>query len=120
MKRISILVSALRIAAASAAIVVSMNVALAQAPAAATAPASTAKYSSSTTQLGVLLADPAAKAVLQKHIPQLVANSDVAERASGMTLHEIQEATKAYAPDMLSDKVLAEIDVDLAPLPVKP
>lgn len=81
--------------------------------------AAAAKYSTSTTQMGVLLADPAAKAVLAKHIPQLIASPDMAERASGMTLREIQEAVKAYSPDMLSDKVLAAIDVDLAQVPVK-
>lgn len=81
--------------------------------------AAAARYSTSTTQMGVLLADPAAKAVLVKHIPQLVASPDMAERASGMTLREIQEAVKAYAPDMLSDKVLSAIDFDLAQVPVK-
>jgi hypothetical protein len=70
-------------------------------------------------------ADPAAtqqiatRAVLVKHIPQLVEKSDIAERASGMTLKEMQEALRAYSPDLLSDEVLAKIDVDLAALPAQ-
>lgn len=81
--------------------------------------ASPAHYSTSTTQMNVLLANPDTKAVLQKYIPQLLANPDMAERASGMTLQEIQGALKAYAPDLLSDKVLGQIDADLATVPVK-
>ncbi|KPH66068.1 hypothetical protein [Novosphingobium sp. ST904] len=75
-------------------------------------------YSTGKTQLATLLADPAAKAVLQKHIPELL-NGQNMDQASGMTLREIQDAVKAYAPDVLSDKVLAEIDKDLAALPPK-
>jgi hypothetical protein len=87
----------------------------AETPTPAAAP--TPKYSSSTTQMGTLLADPAAKAVLVKHLPRLVENPDMAERASGMTLKDLQDALKAYAPDLLSDEVLAKIDADLAALP---
>jgi para-nitrobenzyl esterase len=86
-------------------------------PACAESDAPAAKYSSSTTQMGALLADPAAKAVLTKHLPRLVESPDMAERASGMTLKEMQEALKAYAPDLLSDEVLATIDQELAALP---
>ena len=86
-------------------------------PAPAAATQQVARYSTSTTALGVLLADPAAKAVLVKHIPQLVEKADVAERASGMTLKEMQDALRAYSPDLLSDAVLQKIDVDLATLP---
>ena len=92
------------------------------APAPAAAPQA-AKYSSSTSTLGAMLADPGAKAVLQKHLPQLLNNDgpggNIQEQAGGMTLKEIQEATRAYAPDALSDKVLAAIDQDLAKLPAK-
>jgi hypothetical protein len=84
------------------------------------APATTvAKYSTKTTQMSVLLGDPAAKAVLVKHVPQLVANTDIAERAGGMTLSEIGEAIKAYSPDVLSEAVLVKIDADLAALPAR-
>lgn len=79
--------------------------------------ATSVKYSSKNTPMSVLLADPAAKAVLVKHVPQLVANSDISERAGGMTLSEIGDAIKAYSPDVLSEAVLVKIDADLAVLP---
>lgn len=86
-------------------------------PAAAT-PAPAAAFSSSATQLGTLLANPAAKAVLLKHIPQFVNGlGDNAERASGMTLKEVQDALKSFSPDALPDAKLAEIDADLAKVP---
>lgn len=88
----------------------------ADSPVAPAAMQQAAKYSSSTTALGVLIADPAAKAVLAKHIPQLLEKSDIAERATGMTLKEMQDALRAYSPDLLSDEVLARIDQDLAAL----
>ncbi len=81
------------------------------------ASAPSAKFSTSATQLGALLADPGAKAVLLKYIPDLVNRPDMSERASGMTLREIQDALKSYAPDLLNDDVLAKIDHDLAALP---
>ena len=82
------------------------------------APAATSvKYTSKNTPMSVLLDDPAAKAVLVKHVPQLVANPDISERAGGMTLSEIGDAIKAYSPDVLSEAVLVKIDADLAALP---
>lgn len=84
-----------------------------------TATAAAPKYSTNSTQLGTLLADPAAKAVLATHIPELVSGprSQDMEQASGMTLTELRDAIKAYAPDVLSDDVLAKIDGDLSKLP---
>lgn len=92
----------------------------APAPAAlATAPAGKV-YSTNNTQLGTLLGDPATKAVLMKHIPEVITRmGDNLEQAQGMTLKEMQDALKAYAPDVLSDQKLAAIDLDLAKLPVK-
>ena len=85
-------------------------------PPAAAAAAPT--YSSTTSQLGTLLANPATKAVLLKHVPQMVNGlGDNLERASGMTLKEMQEALKAYSPDTLPDAKLAAIDLDLAKIP---
>lgn len=87
-------------------------------PAAASAPAPAAAYSSTTTQLGTLLANPATKAVLLKHIPQFVNGlGDNVDRASGMTLKEIQDALKTYSPDAMPDAKLAAIDADLAKIP---
>jgi len=80
------------------------------APAAATNVA----YTTSTTDLGTLLDDAAAKAVLAKHVPQML-QSDQIEMARAMTLKDLQQ----YAPDMVTDDTLAKIDADLAKLPAK-
>ncbi|MCP3735926.1 hypothetical protein M9979_13705 [Sphingomonas sp. RP10(2022)] len=88
----------------------------AKAPAAApTTAASAGRYSVATTEIGTLLDDPAAKAVIEKHIPGMTTNEQV-DMARAMTLKDIQQ----YSPDQLTDKVLAETDADLAKLPVKP
>ncbi len=73
--------------------------------------AQSATYSSTTTEIGTLLDDPAAKAVLDKHVPAMT-QSDQIDMARAMTLKDIQQ----YAPDNLTDKQLAEIDADLAKL----
>jgi hypothetical protein len=75
------------------------------APAAAPAPA----YSTSTTDIGTLLDNPATKAVLEKHMAPLVSNPQI-EMARAMTLKQIQ----AFAGDMLTDDLLAKVDADLA------
>jgi hypothetical protein len=86
------------------------SVAFAQPAAAPTAD----HYSTSTTPIGSLLDDPAAKAVLVKYIPQVVSNPQI-DMARGMTLKDTQQ----YAPDMVSDDVLAKIDADLVGLTPK-
>ncbi|CAN7588440.1 hypothetical protein LJR219_004386 [Phenylobacterium sp. LjRoot219] len=91
--------------------------ALAQAPApqtATAAKASAAPYSVAKTDIGTLLDDPAVKAVLAKRVPELVQNDEI-DMARGMTLADVQQ----YAPDMLTEKALADIDADLAKLPGK-
>lgn len=80
------------------------------APTAAPAP----RYSTAETDLGTLLDNPATKAVLEKHLPQLVANERIS-MARGMTLRSIQP----MAGDMLSDEALAKVDSDLAKIPAK-
>lgn len=82
----------------------------------ATAAAATAAtgYSVEDTDIGTLLDDPAAKAVLDKHIPGF-STKDQIDMARSMTLKGIQQ----YAPDMVTDKVLSDIQVDLSKLPVK-
>lgn len=70
-----------------------------------------AAYSSSTTEIGALLDDPAAKAILEKHVPGMTTNDQV-DMARSMTLKDIQQ----YSPDQITDKVLAELDADLAKL----
>lgn len=89
--------------------------AMAQAPAApAAAPAAAAHYTTADTDIGTLLDDPAAKAVLVKHIPE-IANNEQMEMARSFTLRAIQQ----YAADTLPDSKLAAIDADLAKLPAK-
>jgi hypothetical protein len=94
------------ILAATLALSLAGTTAMAQAPA--------AHYSSADTSIGTLLDDPAACAVLDKHIPGF-SKQDQIDMARSMTLKGIQQ----YAPDKYNDKVLAEIDADLAKLPAK-
>ena len=80
------------------------------APKPAAAPAATAAaYSTSTTEIGTLLDDPAARAILDKHLPGMTTNEQV-DMARAMTLKDIQQ----YSPDKITDKVLADIDADFA------
>jgi para-nitrobenzyl esterase len=89
--------------------------AFAQTAPAPTAPAAaTTGYSVEDTDIGTLLDDPAAKAVLDKHIPGF-STKDQIDLARSMTLKGIQQ----YAPDMITDKLLSDIQVDLSKLPVK-
>lgn len=86
--------------------------AFAQAPAAAAAPA--AAFSTASTPLGDLLDNASAKAVLQKLIPDLIANPQI-EMARGMTLKQLQ----SYGGGELSDEKLASIDAELAKIQIK-
>ena len=72
-------------------------------------------YNSLITPIGTLLDNPAAKAVLERHIPDVV-HSDKINMARGVTL----EALLSYMPQMLTDKTLQEIDGELAALPKAP
>jgi alcohol dehydrogenase class IV len=71
-----------------------------------------AYYSTDKTLIGDLMANPATRAVLVKHIPVIVENSQFPS-AYGMTLKAIQP----YAPDVLTDEKLAAIDADLKTIP---
>lgn len=84
------------------------------APTASTAPnpSTLAKYSTADTDLGTLLDDPAAKAILVKHLPQLVSNPQI-EQGRSMTLKQLQ----GYAADVVTDEALKKIDDDLARIP---
>lgn len=97
------------VAAALAASFVSTS-ALAQ----ATTSSAAAAYTTADTDIGTLLDDPAAKAVVDKYIPGFSAGENV-DMARSMTLKAIQQ----FAPDMVTDKALADIDTDLAKLAAK-
>jgi hypothetical protein len=74
--------------------------------------ASHAAWSTATTPLADLIANPATKAVLEKHMPGISTNPEI-EPVKGLSLKAIQR----YAPDRLPDALLAAIDADLAALP---
>ncbi len=63
---------------------------------------------SADSQVGTLLDNPNAKAVLEKHIPEFISNPQI-EQARGMSLRSLQ----TFAPT-LTDEVLSEIDKDLS------
>ena len=71
-------------------------------------------YNSLTTPLGTMLDDPAAKQILERHIPQLVQSEQI-NMARGSTLAALQ----AYMPQLLTDSLLKTIDSDLATIPGK-
>ncbi|MEJ5979286.1 hypothetical protein WG901_21715 [Novosphingobium sp. PS1R-30] len=80
-------------------------------PAAAEAPAA-GGFSVETTDLGTLLDNPGAKAVLAKHMPGLIGNEQI-QMARGMTLRQLQQ----FAGDAVTDEKLAAVQADLAKLP---
>lgn len=79
----------------------------------ATAPVA-ARYSTATTEIGVLLDDPEARAILDKYVPGMSTNEQV-DMARAMTLKDVQQ----YSPDELSDKALADLDAAFAAMPAK-
>jgi para-nitrobenzyl esterase len=98
---------------------ITCTAALAQANSSGSQPAAaaTAKapYNSGDTDIGTLLDDPAARAIVDKHIPGFSAGEQV-DMARGMTLKSIQQ----FAPDKITDQVLADIDNELAKLAANP
>jgi uncharacterized membrane protein len=85
---------------------------LAATPASAAEAAAATGLSVETTDLGTLLDNPGAKAVLTKHLPDIVGNEQIA-MARGMTLKQLQQ----FAGDMVTDQKLAAIQADLEKLP---
>ena len=80
-------------------------------PVAAEAPAA-GGFSVETTDLGTLLDNPGAKAVLVKHLPSLVENEQI-QMARSLTLKQLQQ----YTGDGLTDEKLAAVQADLDKLP---
>jgi para-nitrobenzyl esterase len=73
--------------------------------------AAKAPYNTNETDIGTLLDDPAARAIVDKHL-QGFASSGQMDAVRGMTLKALQQ----YAPDKISDQALTEIDMELAKL----
>lgn len=84
------------------------------APATSTPALAPAKYDVESTTIGELLEDPVAKAVLEKHIKEIVDNPQI-DGARGMTLKAVQP----YAADLITDEKLAAIQAGLQALPAK-
>lgn len=80
-------------------------------PAASTAATT---YSVEDTDIGTLLDDPAARAILDKQIPGMTTNPQI-EMARSFTLRQIQQ----FAADQVTDEVLAKIDADFKVLGTK-
>jgi hypothetical protein len=105
-------IRSLGLAVAILAMTAGVGVAQAQTPAAA---AAAGGFSTESSTIADLLASPAAKAVLEKHIPDIVSNPQISQ-AGTMTLKGIQQ----YAPDALTDDKLSKIDADLKKIPPAP
>ncbi len=71
-------------------------------------------YATGETKIGVLLADPAAKAIFDAHFPAVSADKRIG-MARGMTLRSVQK----FAPEMFTTQALDAMDTDLAHLPVR-
>ncbi|HEY0114484.1 MAG TPA: hypothetical protein VGB54_02075 [Allosphingosinicella sp.] len=76
----------------------------------ATAPA--ARLSSATTSIGDLLANPASRAIVERHLPGLSSHPQL-QQALRMTLR----AAMPYSGGMVTNERLTAIDAELAALP---
>lgn len=100
-------------ALAAALLTVSPGMALA-ADASPPAPNSVAAYSADT-PLATLVADPVAKAVIDKTLPNL-AKHPAFEQFKAMSLRQLQP----YASGAISDEAVSKIDGELKALPARP
>jgi glutathione S-transferase len=90
--------------------------ATATASAAAAPVVATGHYTTAATLIGTLLADPAAKAIIDKQFPDFTKSSSV---ASGMANSMTMKGLQPFKGDIFTDAALAALDVELAKLPVK-
>lgn len=104
----------MRIVTALALTLMAATPVLAQTPLAAPAAAQSATYSADT-PLETVVADPAAKAALDKTLPNL-AKHPAFEQFKGMSLRQLQP----YSQGAISDEALAKVDADLKALAPKP
>lgn len=79
------------------------------------AAAPTASGFSADTPLEVVVADPAAKAVLDKTLPN-ISKHPAFDQFKAMSLKQLQP----YASDRISEEAVAKVDADLKALPAKP
>jgi len=112
-KKLALVAASLGAISASSAFAQTATAPASAAPAPAAAPACVVEKLSSDSTVAELLDNPAAKDILIKHVPALKDNDQI-DQARAMTLRSLQ----AYAADTFTDKVLADIDADLATIPV--
>src|SRR5690349_12058857 len=79
---------------------------------AAAADAPAPAYSTAQTKLGALMADPQARAVIDRRIPGMTNDRRIGF-ARGMTLRQIQ----SHSHGGITEAALAQVDEDLAQLP---
>ena len=85
----------------------------AQEPAAAAPSAPPAvPYSTATTKIGDLIANPETKAVFDRHLPGFSENPQM-QQARDLTLRQVQQ----FAPQFITTQVLDAMDADLARIP---
>lgn len=80
-------------------------------PGAAAAETAAPTYSTAQTKLGALLADPQARAVIDRRIPGMTSDRRIG-LARGMTLRQIQ----SHSHGRITDAALADVDQDFARL----
>ena len=73
------------------------------------APEATTGYSTATTRIGALLANPETRAVIDRHFPEVTADPRIG-MAKSMTFRLVQK----FAPDVFTDAALEAIDTELA------
>ena len=101
----------IRIALAAGMLAISVPALAAEPAPAAPAAAPAAKYSTTASDIGTLVDNPATKAVLDKNLPGFADNPQIS-MARSMTMRQIQ----SFAADVLTDEKLAKIDAELAAL----
>lgn len=74
------------------------------------------QYSVAATPIGTLLADPAAKALVDRHFPDFTKSPSV---ASGMANSMTMKSLQTFRPDEFTDATLRALDADLAKLPAQ-
>lgn len=93
---------------------IALTTALVMGSGAAVALASPPAFSTATSTIGEILDDPAAKAVVEKHLPKVFTNPRI-RMARPLTLKGLQR----FAKDGVSDGALTAIDKDFAGLAAK-
>ncbi|SOB86387.1 para-nitrobenzyl esterase [Sphingomonas guangdongensis] len=72
------------------------------------------RYNTLTTNIGTLLDDPAAKAIVTRYFPDFVTSPQI-----GMARGSTFNAIKGYLPQVMTDEKLAALDKELAAVPVR-